>query len=102
MEDRTGLVVDMCVTQATGTAERETALALATNLRPGATLGADEGYDTRDFVAALRELGVTRTSRRTRQSGAARSMSGRRGTRAMTSARRCANGWKRSSAGSRP
>jgi IS5 family transposase len=59
MENRTGLVVDMCVTQATGTAERETALALATNLRPGATVGADKGYDTQGFVAGLRELGVT-------------------------------------------
>ena len=59
MENRTGLVVDMCVTQATGTAERETALALATNLRPGATVGADKGYDTKDFVATLRESGVT-------------------------------------------
>ena len=59
MENRTGLVVDLCVTQATGTAERETALALATNLRPGATLGADKGYDTKEFVATLRALGVT-------------------------------------------
>ena len=59
MENRTGLVVDMCVTQATGTAERETALALATNLRPGATVGADKGYDTKDFVATLRAAGVT-------------------------------------------
>ena len=59
MENRHGLVVDTCVTQATGTAERETALAMATNLRPGATLGADKGYDTQGFVAALRELGVT-------------------------------------------
>ena len=59
MENRTGLVVDMCVTQATGTAERETALALATNLRPGATLGADKGYDTKEFVATLRARGVT-------------------------------------------
>jgi transposase len=59
MENRHGLVVDMCVTQATGTAERETALAFATNLPPGATLGADKGYDTRDFVATLRTLGVT-------------------------------------------
>src|SRR5215831_1686438 len=39
MENRTGLVVDMCLTQARGTAERETALALATNLRPGAPWG---------------------------------------------------------------
>ena len=59
MENRTGLVVDTCVTQALGTAERDTALALAANLRPGATLGADKGYDTRDFVTTLRELGVT-------------------------------------------
>ena len=59
MENRTGLVVDMCVTQATGTAERETALALAANLRPGATLGADKGYDTRGFVEGLREFGIT-------------------------------------------
>ena len=59
MENRHGLVVDMCLTQATGTAERATALAMATNLRPGATLGADKGYDTRGFVAALRTLGVT-------------------------------------------
>jgi len=59
MENRTGLVVDMCLTQARGTAERETALVLAANLRPGATLGADKGYDTKEFVATLRALGVT-------------------------------------------
>ena len=47
------------MTQATGRAERETALALATNLPPGATLGADKGYDTAEFVAGLRALGVT-------------------------------------------
>ena len=59
MENRTGLVVDTCVTQPTGTTERATALALATNLRAGATLGADKGYDTKEFVATLRELEVT-------------------------------------------
>ena len=59
MENRHGLVVDTCVSQATGMAERETAVAMATNLRRGATLGADKGYDTRGFVAALRTLGVT-------------------------------------------
>lgn len=59
MENRHGLVVDTCLSQATGTAERETALALATNLPPGATVGADKGYDTRAFVAGLRALGVT-------------------------------------------
>ena len=59
MENRHGLVVDTCVSQATGIAEREAAVAMATNLRPGATVGADKGYDTRGFVAALRSLGLT-------------------------------------------
>jgi transposase len=59
MENRHGLVVDTCVSQATGIAERETAVAMVTNLRRGATVGADKGYDTRGFVAALRSLGLT-------------------------------------------
>src|SRR5215831_9187304 len=59
MENRHGLAVDGCVSQATGVAERETALAMATNLPPGATLGADKGYDVPGFVEALRALGVT-------------------------------------------
>ena len=59
MENRHGLAVDGCVTQATGLAERETALAMATNLPAGATLGADKGYDVAGFVDALRQLGVT-------------------------------------------
>jgi len=59
MENRHGFAVDTCVTQATGTAERETALVLATNLPAGATLGADKGYDTADFVERLRTLRVT-------------------------------------------
>ena len=44
IENRHGLVVDTCVTQAVGTAEREAALAMATNLRRGvgATVGADK------------------------------------------------------------
>src|SRR5213593_4815392 len=59
MENRHGLAVDGCVTQATGFAERETALAMATNLPAGATLGADKGYDVAGFVDTLRALGVT-------------------------------------------
>jgi hypothetical protein len=39
MENRHGLVVDTCVSQATGIAERETAVAMGTNLRRGATVG---------------------------------------------------------------
>ena len=59
MENRHGLVMDTCVSQATGLAERETAIAMTTNLRRGATVGANKGYDTRGFVAALRSLGLT-------------------------------------------
>ena len=59
MENRHGLAVDSCVTQPVGIAEREAALAMATNLPAGATLGADKGYDTHDFVADLRALKVT-------------------------------------------
>jgi transposase len=61
MENRHGLVVDARVTQATGTAEREAALAMAEAI-PGqqrVTLGADKNYDTRDLVRELRELRVT-------------------------------------------
>jgi transposase len=61
MENRHGLVVDTRVTHATGTAEREAALAMAEAI-PGqqrVTLGADQNDDTRDFVRELRELRVT-------------------------------------------
>jgi hypothetical protein len=59
MENRHGLAVDGSLTPATGFAEREQALAMATRLPAGATLGADKSYDTRDFVDALRGLAVT-------------------------------------------
>jgi transposase len=59
MENRNGLAVDTCVTQAMGTTEREAAVAMAQNLPAGATLGADKGYDTAGFVAALREQQIT-------------------------------------------
>jgi hypothetical protein len=55
MENRNGLVVDACLTQADGQAEREAALALIEPRadRPGRiTLGADKGYDAEDFVIA--------------------------------------------------
>ena len=58
-ENRHGLVVDAKLTQATGYAERETAVQMAEQLPAGATLAADKAYDTRDTVARLREIGVT-------------------------------------------
>jgi transposase len=61
MENRNGLVVDAELTQATGTAEREAALKMLAQIPKSAraTVGADKGYDTRDFVAQTRSLGVT-------------------------------------------
>lgn len=61
MENRNGLVVDTRVSKATGTAEREAALSMVQDI-PGQhriTLGADKGYDTRDFVKNLRQLNTT-------------------------------------------
>jgi transposase len=62
MENRHGLILDVHVTQATGTAERDAALVMLDRRRTAgrrATLGADKGYDTRAFVRALRERQVT-------------------------------------------
>lgn len=61
MENRNGLAVGGCVTQATGKAEREAALELIEKIprRTRITLGGDKGYDVRDFVEDLRDCGVT-------------------------------------------
>ena len=61
MENRNGLVVRARLTQANGTAERETAVEMVADLNGNhrVTVGADKGYDTREFVDALRELKAT-------------------------------------------
>jgi transposase len=62
MENRNGLLVDLRVAEANGRAEREVALEmLDENLRGTRriTVGADRGYDTRDFVKRCREMNVT-------------------------------------------
>jgi transposase len=61
MENRNGLAVDVELTQATGTAEREAALDMLGDV-PGrclVTVGADKNYDTAGFVAECREMNVT-------------------------------------------
>ena len=59
-ENRHGLVLDVELTEASGYAERAAALVMIDrSTTAGATLGADRGYDTRDFVAGLRARGVT-------------------------------------------
>lgn len=62
MDNRHGLIVDTEVLRATGTAEREAALAMVDRLPACGrrrTLGADKGYDTKDLVAGLRERNMT-------------------------------------------
>jgi transposase len=59
-ENRNGLIIDARLTQANGTAERETALDMIKDkVRPGGTVGGDKNYDTADFVAGCRQRGCT-------------------------------------------
>jgi hypothetical protein len=61
MENRNSLVVDQRLTRAIGKAEREAAIEILA-AQPGATrktVGADKDYDTADFLADCRALGVT-------------------------------------------
>src|SRR5262245_49390114 len=62
MENRNGLLVDFRIASATGTAEREMALAMMDDVLPGErriTIAADKAYDTKDFVKACRDRHVT-------------------------------------------
>ena len=61
MENRHGLVVDVQISQATGTAERDTALDMLQAI-PGSrrlTVGGDKGSDTAGFVSECRDLSIT-------------------------------------------
>ena len=64
-DNRHGLVVNARVTQADGYAEREAAKAMINDARQAhedpdvsITLGADKGYDAREFIEALQEMNV--------------------------------------------
>lgn len=63
IDNRHGLVVSTKYTQATGTAERESAVAMMKtrkrHRKHRVTLGADKSYDTRGFVDDMRHQGVT-------------------------------------------
>ncbi len=61
MENRNALIVDAALTRASGTAEREAALAMLGRRKKArrVTLGADKAYDVAEFVDALRDLAVT-------------------------------------------
>jgi transposase len=62
MENRHGLIMQTDVRAPGYHAERAAALAMLTRLAPRRrrrTLGADKGYDTPDFIAGVRALGIT-------------------------------------------
>jgi transposase len=62
MEHRNALIVDIELTQATGYAERDTALEMLRRLPTTTrrrTVAGDKAYDTKAFVADIRELGFT-------------------------------------------
>lgn len=62
MENRNGLLLDLRMSPANGTAEREQALNMLRQELPGTrrmTVGADKAYDTRDFVNSCRDIGIT-------------------------------------------
>jgi len=61
-ENRHGLIVDTAVTAATGRAERDAAILMLGELPLTSrrlTVGADKLFDTRDWVAAVRTMGIT-------------------------------------------
>jgi len=59
LDNRCGLVANVCATAATGTAEREAALLLLETLGLGGTVGGDKNFDVASFVESARELGFT-------------------------------------------
>jgi len=63
VENRNGLIAAAMATQADGTAERDAGALMIAGIvkkkRRRITLGADKAYDTRNFVDAVREMGVT-------------------------------------------
>ena len=61
MENRNGLAVNGCVTLAEGRAEPQAAVAMVEEIpgRHRVTLGADKGYDRKEFVQEMRDHQVT-------------------------------------------
>jgi transposase len=61
MENRNGLVADVEVLQANGTAERDAALVMIEAIPSDhrVTVAADKAYDTKDFVAETRNMNAT-------------------------------------------
>ena len=79
MENRSGMIMDAMLTQADGTAERDAALLMLyrkwrnrrqRGKRAAMSVGADKAYDTRDFVATVREMNIRpHVSQNTKRAG---------------------------------
>jgi transposase len=109
MENRSGLLVETCFTQADGHAERVAALAMieprAERPRP-VTLGADRAYDAADFVNELRTLNVRphvaqNTTRRSALDGRTTRHAGYQASQRARKRIEEAFGWMKSVAGMR-
>lgn len=62
IENRNGMLMDIRMLIATGTAERDAAIGMLHDAVPGdgrITVGGDKGYDTKDFIQDCRQLNVT-------------------------------------------
>lgn len=59
LDNRHGLVANVCGTAATGTAERDAAVVLLTPEDRAKTVGGDKNFDVASFVAAVREMAIT-------------------------------------------
>jgi IS5 family transposase len=59
LDNRHGLVANVCATAATGTAERDAAVVLLTPEDRAKTVGGDKNFDVASFVAAVREMEIT-------------------------------------------
>ena len=61
VENRNGLIVNAMVWEASGTAERDTALVMLEQIAgtKRVTVGGDKGFDTADFISECRHLQVT-------------------------------------------
>jgi transposase len=92
VENRNGLIVAAELTQASGTAERESALRLLERQRARQggrmSVGADKGYDTGAFVAGVRALGATPHVARKKRYSALDGRTTRHGSYAVSQRRR--------------
>ena len=105
MENRNALIVDAELGFADGYAERSTATEMLARLPKTArrrTVAGDKGYDTKGFVAGVRELGSRRTSPRTPAVNDQRSTAERPAIPATPCRCASANASRNLSAGSRP